>query len=205
MLVASVCMRSVISRICCATASAPAVAGLTAAPPPGLPVLDGPGLLPARPRQRRGVLLRDGRRRAIDGRGQRAGVAREVLQHVQPVVEREHRHPLPGRERLLQVVLRRLLRQLAGVLAEVVEHQGHERDAPQRIGLDDARAGRGQAGVGGPALDQPERLHLARRAVLEDRDLVLPQIADRTSALVAHDDVEQHRRRAGAEDGRGVC
>ena len=42
MLVASVCMRSVISRICCATASAPAVAGLTAAPPPGCPYWTGP-------------------------------------------------------------------------------------------------------------------------------------------------------------------
>ena len=138
----------------------------------------------------------------LDRRDQGRAIAREVLHEAQSFVEREDRHPVARGQVTLHVVERGSRGKLTTVLTQMIEDERDERDLPQRIGLTRSdrcrRRRRDRAGHRRP-LDQPERSHLARHAVLEHRDLVLAQVAYRAPAAVTDDDVEDDGVGAGAE------
>jgi hypothetical protein len=138
-------------------------------------------------------------RSVVDGMFESIRISRERLRQPEPLLESVHGHPLVGWQLARDKLQCRSTRERPSVLRQVIEDERDQRWIPQGIrSIGAANCRCVGSGLARP-LDEPERSHLTRHSLFEDRQLRRLYVANRLAAPVADDHVEHDSRRARAE------
>jgi hypothetical protein len=126
-------------------------------------------------------------------------ISRERLRLPEPLLEPVHRHPLVWWQLARDKLQCGSTRERPPVLRQVIEDERDQRWIPQGIGSIDAADCRLFSSGLPRSLDEPERSHLTRHSVFENRQLRRLYVANRLAAPVADHYVEDDSSRARPE------